>query len=706
MIERMVTSSVLILGVCLLRLLFRGRISPTVQYAMWGIPAARMMLPFFFPFSQWIENLKSPFSIMNAAGRLHEQVIGGSGMEPLVDNVMTGRVRTYSNPQTLPQKLSGIDWQLVILAVWLAGSILLLAWMLWVNVRFASRLRRERSRYQGSTYGITRLPVYTAPDLSSPCLLMYLGEQAVYLPEDLKAGPDQLRHILAHENCHARHGDPVWGCLRCILLCVFWVNPLVWMAAWLSKRDCELACDEAAIRQLGEEERFEYGRTLIGLTAGRQTATELFGISADLGYGSGVMKARIKMLASHPRMTAVTAALVMAAAAVLVACTYTGKIENGVQKRTEQWAEHFCDRDGEALAAMYTPDDPEGFYRMEPVMSEDGEYAGFGWSSPWPVDHRYEITVDGSRSQITYYALTSDPHLWVWKETLDWDEVAGIYYVAGETLSAYDTVTDAGTFMAAYSQGIEGTSLDYRTNGLGEILNENAAKSPQQSSYRLLYEPGTAGPFLLNLEGGQAAVKTEGEKSEVEYRFEDGSSVLLHMARPFGEDGIWIPSGWSAGESKAVPEDRRHETENGPEGRQPSSQPNQGQPDQSQPNQGQSDQGSSESGLSGLESSELDLAAEQVIRRFAEAYLSSDAEGMAPLFAAEAGKTPEPYPEDIWEQLDTFRIKGGAGGAEGQDELEAQCEFKTAAEDSYTYLGMKLVRDEDSWLVSDFYLEK
>ncbi|MBS6009934.1 MAG: hypothetical protein KH943_09415, partial [Haemophilus parahaemolyticus] len=40
---------------------------------------------------------------------------------------------------------------------------------------------------------------------------------------------------------HARRRDHIWGGLRCILLCYYWINPLVWAAAFLSKRDCELS---------------------------------------------------------------------------------------------------------------------------------------------------------------------------------------------------------------------------------------------------------------------------------------------------------------------------------------------------------------------------------------------------------------------------------------------------------------------------------
>lgn len=77
--------------------------------------------------------------------------------------------------------------------------------------------------------------------------------------------PERLRHVLAHETAHARHLDPLWSLLRSVCLAVYWFDPLVWIAAAVSKADGELACDEAAIQALGEGERIPYGKTLLSL---------------------------------------------------------------------------------------------------------------------------------------------------------------------------------------------------------------------------------------------------------------------------------------------------------------------------------------------------------------------------------------------------------------------------------------------------------
>ena len=70
MAETLITSSVIILMLCAIRILFKGRIRPTVQYGLWGIAAARLALPCFYPVIRWFGSLQSPWSIMNAAAPL------------------------------------------------------------------------------------------------------------------------------------------------------------------------------------------------------------------------------------------------------------------------------------------------------------------------------------------------------------------------------------------------------------------------------------------------------------------------------------------------------------------------------------------------------------------------------------------------------------------------------------------------------------
>lgn len=150
------------------------------------------------------------------------------------------------SPHSIEYK-SQIPLTPVLKAVWHTGMYVMAAWFLLTNLHFMLRLRRSRTPYpvEGCRY-----PVYLAEGLPSPCLFGLL-HPAIYLTPAAAESPETLRHVLAHETTHARHGDPLWSLLRCVCLAVYWFDPLVWVAAVVSRRDCELACDEGALQRAG-----------------------------------------------------------------------------------------------------------------------------------------------------------------------------------------------------------------------------------------------------------------------------------------------------------------------------------------------------------------------------------------------------------------------------------------------------------------------
>ena len=57
----------------------------------------------------------------------------------------------------------------------------------------------------------------------------------------------------------------------------YWWNPLVWLAAIVSKRDAELACDEAVAVGLLDSERIAYARAILAQAPRRGAALSLAG---------------------------------------------------------------------------------------------------------------------------------------------------------------------------------------------------------------------------------------------------------------------------------------------------------------------------------------------------------------------------------------------------------------------------------------------
>lgn len=316
--EILITSTVLILCVLLIRRVFREKISSRLQYALWLLVAIRLIVPISAEFDL---GSFSDFRLMDLVERddsgigerldetirLEEPIQMSVNANSVLFRLFTTdeiRESIEGMPNDGPTSVFlagtlGFSRSDVLWFFWGIGALIVGSWIIITNIVFSRRLRKARQpfdlpeevktavlAYQTSkegkaTVGVQseedsqgrkkrsrfsrrkdRLPaIYLAEGISSPCLYGFPGKEAVYLTADVIDDADRLRHVIVHELVHKKHGDSFWALLRGVLVTVYWFHPLVWVAAVCSKRDCELACDEGALILLGEEERISYGET-------------------------------------------------------------------------------------------------------------------------------------------------------------------------------------------------------------------------------------------------------------------------------------------------------------------------------------------------------------------------------------------------------------------------------------------------------------
>ncbi len=352
MTEWIITSSLLILVIILLRRALRGKISLRLQYALWGIVLLRLLLPVSF--------FESSISVMNLAGSLKTVELIDTAAElgsmedidfkpnnPIIisssatdleltvpstvgsingyhpgdsDHAFPTQIMTNTSQAEFQQLERAIKLRDILVPLWICGAAVMAVYFLITNLRFGSALRRSRREIDipGSI-----VPVYISEMIPTPCLFGLL-RPAVYITPECENDLGTMRHVLAHEFTHYRHGDNIWAILRCIALALHWYNPLVWWAAVLSKRDAELACDEGAIKRLGEAERAPYGRTLIGMTCQRRDITALAHTATTMTGSGKSIKERIMLIAKKPKMAVYTLVAVLIIAAIAAFCTFSG----------------------------------------------------------------------------------------------------------------------------------------------------------------------------------------------------------------------------------------------------------------------------------------------------------------------------------------------------------------------------------------------
>ena len=360
MIEVLLTSSVLILALALLRRGLRGRIDPRLQYGLWLLVALRLLIPgSLFPAPVTVSGALSAWEeARSAAGQAlpsaTEAPAADAGALPILGTLYDA----YTEEQDIPLNAEPYTWvqetigegytvngvepdlehgtQTVTYSqydsIWsmpfwrwplYAGTALAGAALLLSNLRFYLSLRKRRRPVPPSELPIAcGARVYQVEGLASPCLVGLL-RPAIYLNEAALA-PGRLEHILVHEEAHRRHGDHLWGLVRGVCLALFWYDPLVWWAAALSRRDCELACDYSAIRRLGEDRRLDYGQTLVSMIVPGRPLAGLLRTATTMSEGKRTMRERIALIAHRPRMLKITLAAVTVAVAAIVVLTFGG----------------------------------------------------------------------------------------------------------------------------------------------------------------------------------------------------------------------------------------------------------------------------------------------------------------------------------------------------------------------------------------------
>ena len=258
--------------------------------------------------------------------------------------------------------------------VWIAGTAAMGIVLTAFNLRFSRRLRRVRRPLEGSN---TPIPVHVAPALPSPCLVG-LFSPAVYVTEEAAADTTMLRHVLAHELTHYNHRDHLWSVLRGAALAVHWWNPLVWLAVVCSRRDGELACDEGALKKLGDSERTAYGETLLTLVTAKARPVDLLSFATTMTGGKRSLKERIQRIAHQPKqlVSAVIAVAIVLSLSVLVAFGQAKELidPDSVTRITAFTASSYTKTPRGTI--VYTPDDLQKDLR-EPkdaarVSQEDG----------------------------------------------------------------------------------------------------------------------------------------------------------------------------------------------------------------------------------------------------------------------------------------------------------------------------------------------
>lgn len=260
-------------------------------YALWVMVFAKLCIPF---------SLKSIFSWNN----LSQNVIlpdNFSTMEKIPAQARLNEVPSISlapeNP-SLTQNAPTFDWANVgmnfLMVLWLIGIFFLLAHSIYSLYRLKKELRCAKHLEEN---------IYLSDTLTSA--FVFGIRPKIYIPSNLSE--EKIEYIITHERIHIARKDYLIKFFCWIVLCIHWMNPLVWLAFHYMVEDMEISCDEKVLDLLGYENKKSYSNTLLEL------ASKHSFFETRVAFGENSTKKRIHSVLDYrkPRVWTVLTAIVL-----------------------------------------------------------------------------------------------------------------------------------------------------------------------------------------------------------------------------------------------------------------------------------------------------------------------------------------------------------------------------------------------------------
>ena len=274
---------------------------------LWALVAVRLVLPFSLQSPVSLQAEQSPVTAAlyelpqtQEAAQKPDEVLSGGSAEPVTPLPPTEPVTA----QPTVQAARPVVTLELLAAVWLAGVVMMLTYMLASYLRIYHRVRTA-VRLEDN--------VYRCGQWGTPFVLGLLHPR-IYVPEGMDEA--DLPQVLAHERCHIRRGDHAVKPLAFLLLALHWFNPVLWAAYILLGRDMENACDERVLRGLDAPGRAAYSRALVSCAVRERPAAV-----CPLAFGETAVKERVKNALSYKK-PAIWAAVLLAVAAVIIAVCF------------------------------------------------------------------------------------------------------------------------------------------------------------------------------------------------------------------------------------------------------------------------------------------------------------------------------------------------------------------------------------------------
>lgn len=296
-----ISASWLVLAILVLRRVFRPAPKRMICF-LWALVALRLVCPI---------SLESALSLIPSAQTLPPEILDTA--TPQIDSgiqAINSAVNPVLSQSLAPTPGASVNptqiWSVILAWVWAAGVAVMVFYALLSSWRLKRRVATATLLWEN---------IKQSERADTPFVLGLIHPM-IYLPYGIKE--EDLEYVIAHERAHIQRKDHWWKPLGFALLCVYWFNPLLWLAYVLLCRDIEGACDEKVIEEMGLGHRRGYSIALFHCGVRRKSVA-----ACPLAFGEVGVKERIKRVMDYQTPARWIVAVSFIACAAAAVCFLT-----------------------------------------------------------------------------------------------------------------------------------------------------------------------------------------------------------------------------------------------------------------------------------------------------------------------------------------------------------------------------------------------
>lgn len=324
LVEMSLIASCCIAGICIIRL-FLKRTPKIYSYLLWSIVAVRLICPFGVESNISLFNLphlQDMFSDEQNVADIpvfvpYTAISKNSDAEKFIPSEKDTPVQvaeSYTNNNDSSEQYAENNYEptekntskgmnslsanilhniAIIPYLWIFGVLGLILYSIRQYKRLYHKINKNAIPGGSAYLGKKVIPVWECDSLSTP-FIMGIWKAQIYLPKHL--AEEDRAYVLAHESTHIRRKDYLIKQFAFLLTCIYWFNPVIWLAYFLMTKDMEMSCDETVLGKGELTVRKDYSNTLLSLSSEKYRLN-----GSPLAFGENNITSRIKNIMNYKK---------------------------------------------------------------------------------------------------------------------------------------------------------------------------------------------------------------------------------------------------------------------------------------------------------------------------------------------------------------------------------------------------------------------